>query len=133
MDTNSGEYKVVNVNEINPGPIRLDRLPEMLYNRAKVIYEITFEVQHTTFAEFETNFRRDINPESEINIWERIATAYHTFVKDKGLSIEKKREVYSFVVTASLGMIKPDTIYKDTELLTIDEQITLTKYFFAEI
>lgn len=132
MDT-KGEYKIVDVNDLKPGPIRIDRLPDHLYNRAKAIYELTFEVQHTTFAEFETNFRRDINPESEVKIWERIATAYHTFTNGKYFPIEKKRTVYEFVITISLGMIQNDTNFKDTELLKADEQRILTKYFFADI
>lgn len=55
-DPNKAEYKLVEINDINPGPIRIDKLSEDLYERARIAYEMTYEVQHTSFDEFETNF-----------------------------------------------------------------------------
>ena len=77
------DYKLVNFEQLNPGPILIESLPVELYNRAKRIYELTYEVQYITFEEFETNFRRDINPESEIRVWEMIASAYIKFIEFK--------------------------------------------------
>ena len=74
------EHKIVNINEIVPGPIQRNELPELWYNEAISIYNLISEVQGGSFEKFEENFRRDLFYQKEITLWRCIATAYHNFL-----------------------------------------------------
>ena len=50
------------------------------------------EVFKRTHEEWLDGFRRDFNPESEIRLWEAMASAYQTFLGEHALSLPAKKE-----------------------------------------
>lgn len=97
------EFKKVKLENIKPGPTRTESLPVELLNRARRIYELTYEVQYSTYEEFETNFRRDVIPETEIIVWEKITSAYLRFTEFKNFPFEKKKAAFMQLILLSLG------------------------------
>jgi len=127
MEKTKGTIKVVEVDKINPGPIRKETLPDNLYNRLKKIFEATFEVQSMTFKKFEEGFRRDINPLSEIIIWERIAKVYVQFIIDHHFSLEKKEAVLFFLIFLS-ATSTPFDLSDDNNLTAIEKKHLVDLY-----
>ena len=127
MKNSNGILKVVEADSIKPGPLRLKKLPVNLYDRAKIIFEATFEVQPLTFKEFEEGFRRDINPLAEIIIWERIAIIYAHVIEDLNLSLDKKGAIFSFLLFLSSAPAPFDL--SDDEFLASDEKKYLIELY----
>jgi len=125
-----GKLKEVEIDKIKPGKIRTDILPCDLYQRVKKIYELTFEVQSITFSIFEENFRRDLNPLSEIIIWERITKAYNKFISDNDYELQKKDSIFLFLIQLSTDS-KPNN-YTDDEYLTKAEKNQLYVLYTSE-
>jgi len=98
------EYKIVDANELTPGPIRHDKLPEHWYNEVLAIYQLIADVEGNSFEKFEENFRRDLNYDKEITIWRCIATAYHNFVTARIIppSIDERQSAFSVALTCSM-------------------------------
>jgi len=131
MDENKyGPIEAVDINTIHLGKIRIDKLPSELYQRAKKIFELTYEVQYSTFREFEENFRRDLNPLSEIIIWERIAKVYSTFISNHNFILKKKEVIFNFILVSSLNPNSNN--FPDSELLSENERRKLYKLYFKD-
>lgn len=70
--------------------------------RIIIIQQALIEVNDTSLEETLNNFRKDLNPDSEIDIWEAIAGAYQqTFRKKPDASLEEKQEVYRLLLLRS--------------------------------
>ncbi len=90
------------LSDINQGPIRQQILPEGFIARVLKYKEILKEVECCSLEETVSNFQRDLNPERELVIWEKIADFYKTFIKDKPeLSISDKKKIFGEILTAT--------------------------------
>ena len=70
--------------------------------RISIIQQALIEVNDTSLEETLNNFRKDLNPDSEIEIWEAIAGAYQqTFQQKPAASLEEKQEVYRLLLLRS--------------------------------
>lgn len=77
-------------------------LSELQKKRISIIQQALIEVNDTSLEETLNNFRKDLNPDSEIAIWEAIAGAYqHTLQKNPAASLEEKFEVYRLLLLRS--------------------------------
>jgi hypothetical protein len=95
--------KKIKIDKIQFSPIRQTILPEGFILRVQKYKEILKEVETTSLEETISNFQRDLNPESELAIWENIAYAYQTTNKNyPNLPIEKKKEAFGFILKSSL-------------------------------
>lgn len=96
----------VPIDMIEPGPVRSELTPEQS-KRLKVIWDICGHVNSDTFEQFEVDFMRDIDPESEIQIWERIAAAFYKAMKHfpDTMPMESARKIVaSFVLLSACGV-----------------------------
>lgn len=70
--------------------------------RISILQKALVEVNDTSLAETLNNFRKDLNPDSEIEIWEAIAGAYQqTLLQKPTASLEEKHEVYRLLLLRS--------------------------------
>lgn len=70
--------------------------------RISIIQQVLMEVNDTSLEETLNNFRKDLNPDSEIEIWEAIAGAYQQTLRQKpAASLEEKQEVYRLLLLRS--------------------------------
>lgn len=91
------------ITDIRRSPIRRDSLPEALLSRITAIHEILRDVKNGTLEEMIEDFRRDADPDREIIIWEKIASAYVDYTTSYELPNEARREVLSVLLIASMG------------------------------
>lgn len=87
--------------EFQPGPIRHARLPEPLVARIRNFEPVFAEVYSRTHQEWLDGFQRDINPESEVAVWEAMAVAYQNFTRERALSLEAKSEAFGLLLVRS--------------------------------
>jgi hypothetical protein len=86
---------------LQPGPIRQERLADVLEARVTKFETVFAEVYPRTHKDWIDGFRRDVHPESEIAIWEAIASAYQSFIEKRQLSLDAKKEVFGLLLVRS--------------------------------
>jgi hypothetical protein len=86
------------------GPIRHSSLQDAFIERVKSFMAVIAEVDHTPLEVFLDSFRRDIHPEAELEIWEKIAATYQwATIGSPGLTREQKKNVFTFILGLSMG------------------------------
>jgi hypothetical protein len=98
----------VDPNELQPGPIRHESLSPELLEQVEFIYENLGPYLETTLEQFEINFMRDADPESEVLIWTCIAAAWIDFHKeyldDELLPEEAEKKIVAALILISTGV-----------------------------
>ena len=98
------EVKRVKISELKYNSIQHSTLPKKLIERIKLFKGILAEVETSSLEETITNFKRDLYPENEIRIWEKITKYYQSFItenKIEDLAIQK--EVFKTILATSMG------------------------------
>jgi len=99
--------KKVKLSELKMGPIGQEVLPAGFIDRVIKYKEILKEVETSTLEDTVSNFQRDLDPEKELVVWEKIAFTYKDFVGQyPDYTLEQKMEVFHTVLSHSLGMKK---------------------------
>jgi hypothetical protein len=83
-----------------PSDKRRENLSPELLERVQKIKVTLDEVYPKTIEFWEDGFCRDMHPDREITIWERIASVYN-WSKDFGKTLEARREIYRLVLACS--------------------------------
>ncbi|MDA1303627.1 MAG: hypothetical protein O2999_04910 [Nitrospirae bacterium] len=99
----SSRTSQVDPSKIQLGPIRHDTLSEPLLARIRELQRVFSEVYPRSMDEWSEGFRRDLEPEREVAIWEAMASAYSSFTTNRTLTFEAKREVLGFLLQRSAG------------------------------
>ncbi|MBC6992943.1 hypothetical protein H9S92_02090 [Lewinella lacunae] len=95
-------------------------LSEQQIKRISIIQRALLEVNDTSLEETLDNFRKDLNPDSEIEIWEAIAGAWqHVFRQKPAASLEEKQEVYRLLLLRS--SMPGEEVLAQTNLTTLTE------------
>ncbi len=97
-----GKRKRVDIESLKPSPIRRDCLTEDQTARLRRIHETFAEVDGFTFEQRLDGFKRDMNPDRELEVWERLAAVYERFCASRQLSLDAKREVYQLLPMRSM-------------------------------
>ncbi len=106
---------------IQPGPIQHESLTNEQLARLRTIYDVFAEVDGQPIEVWIDNFKRDIDPDRELAIWEIMASAYSQYCDDRELSFEAKQEVFQVVLLRS--MTSEDQVLQHLELkvLSVDD------------
>lgn len=105
------------------GPIRHHDLPESLLIRIQNIWFAIRDVSSPSLESMIENFQRDLRPEHEIRVWERIVSAMYIAIDRLANSNpDIKQQVFNMVVGFSLG--QHEAVFADTEAGKIDKMIT---------
>ncbi len=106
---NSSKDEKQNVQTMNPNDIQVsevvhDSLTTDQVQRIKKIQSTFAEVCPVSLEETITNFKRDQNPDSEIEIWLQMAKAYEKYLSGKNnkLDLNTKKEVYKLILSRSM-------------------------------
>lgn len=106
----NAKKEYIDFSEIKPSEIRHKTLPQKLMLRITNLYYSTFQIMGLDLMKMVDSFKRDLNPEKEIAIWELINLCYQEFensIKDN----QKKNIVLSQLLLISVGKIKkPDEL-----------------------
>ena len=121
--------KAEELSDIQPGPIRHKELSPELTDRAMKVREVVYEVYKTTEEQWLEGFRRDVNPESEIRIWEAIASAYSKFNSRHDLSFEHRKEAFGLLLVRSST---EDVDFSKFKLLSEDLAKEVVSYYLID-
>ncbi len=120
-DVRTGEIQWIDPNELQQGPIKRDLLTAEQMKRITALQKVFVEIDKQTVDQWADNFKRDLNPDNELAIWERMASVYSRYCdKHQQLTLDAKQEVYKVVLLRS--MASPDDVIARLELTILTEQ-----------
>lgn len=93
---------LVNLDRLVPSPIGTSNLTQQQKQRIEIIFNILRDVFNDNLKDHIDNFSRDIEPESEIMIWEQIAKTFLRLDKVIHLNNDKKKEAVSLLLSRSM-------------------------------
>jgi hypothetical protein len=97
--------KQIPLSDIQPGPIRHPVLPDGFIERIRAFKAILGDVDGASIDQTIDNFRRDVRPESELVIWERITSTFEAYLSRNPTTDRSiRKEVYSVLLGASAGV-----------------------------
>ena len=118
------ELKLTNISDLKPGPIRHDRLPHSYLNRILVIYWTFSEYLSISQEETIENFKRDLHPEREIEIWERMAAVILALKCKHGWDKQKIKAAIGLALMLSTGPLT-DEFVGETKLSDSEIQLAI--------
>ena len=86
------------------------------------------EVYPRSLDEWVNGFECDSRPELELLIWECIALTYGTFVENRPLSLEAKKEAISVLLQCSMGVTEENIKSKHNALRKAEVWILVALY-----
>ena len=93
------------------GPIRLPVLLDGMVKRIVIFKETLGDVDTVSLEKTIDAFKRDINPETELAIWERIASTFKTYLAHNPTNDPlNRKEVFTVIMGASMGMREWGTV-----------------------
>ena len=126
--------EVVDPNDISMGDYIHDSLPEALLIRIKATTDVFEPIDGISYEQAVDLYKRDIDPESNLVIWEEMVRAFQTFCLENCQSMEKKKEVYKVLLLTSMfpedevfnqlepRILSPEDVKKINSLYTINPQ-----------
>ncbi|MEO0686262.1 MAG: hypothetical protein AAFY76_14795 [Cyanobacteria bacterium J06649_11] len=116
--------QTVNINDLHLNEIVHDELSQEQISRIKNFQQILKEVNETPLEKTIENFKRDINPDIEIAVWEKIAQAYEIINTRKEISnINEKREVYNLLLFRS--MMPAEVVLEKMKLQIVSKETAI--------
>ena len=93
------------LSDIQFGPIRHPVLPGDFIERIKAFKKILGDVDSVPIEQTIDNFKRDADPESELVIWERIASTFQLYLSHKPTTDSAIRKgIFAVLLGASMGI-----------------------------
>jgi hypothetical protein len=100
-----GETKFVNPSDLSlNGPIRHENFDFATANRIRLIHSILLEVFPVEWSTTVDNFRKDMHPEEELELWEYVASIYATVVNEFKLDYAARQALYLKLLERILGV-----------------------------
>ncbi len=115
-----GESEFMDPNVILQGPVLRDTLSNEQMKQIDYLHA-TFKEVHTVSKEkWIEDFKRDQNPDQEIEIWSAMASTYNAYCSDKNLDIDTRQEVFKVVLMRS--MMEPKEVLEKSNLQKISHK-----------
>jgi hypothetical protein len=114
---------------LQPGPIRHQRLSPNQMERIYKLRDVLAEVEHSPIEKWVDNFKRDVDPDKELTIWERIADSYTRYCSKRPLSTEAKKDVFQLLLLRSMASEQEVLNHIKLKILTVDEAKETLKEF----
>lgn len=92
----------IDPNQIQQGPTLHDELPDPLLDRIKAVHETFADVDGSPLQKWVDDFKRDLDPEGNVKIWEDMKTAYLAYCNGRELPLETRKEVFKIVLMRSM-------------------------------
>jgi hypothetical protein len=97
--------KQVNLANLHEGPIRHPTLPDEFIERIRAFKEILGDVDPIPLQRTVDSFKRDTNPDTELVIWERIASTFQMYLSHNPTTdLAARKEIFAVLFGASMGM-----------------------------
>lgn len=86
---------------VQAGPVLHDSLTSGQMERVRGLQKIFSEVDPSPVEKWAEDFRRDLNPERELSLWEGMASVYASYMASRKLTLDAKKEVFQVVLMRS--------------------------------
>jgi hypothetical protein len=127
----NSNVEITDFKNLSPGPVVHESLTEEQLNKIKHIQSIFYEVYPISLEESITNFKRDKNPDNEINIWLNMSKAY-VFFASNNIGKEKiglRKEAFKLILMRSMMAEKEAINSSELKLLSKNQiEGILTNY-----
>jgi hypothetical protein len=122
-DKKSNIIETTNIINLTPGPIVNESLSKEQLEKIGFIQETFNEVFPVSLDETITNFKRDQNPDSEINVWLNMAKTFKLFASENsGIEkLEVRKEAFKLILTRSMMSEKEAINSSESKLLSKKE------------
>ena len=105
--------------KIKQGPILRDQLTAEQTTRIASVQSVFKEVDSAPLDKWLEDFKRDVNPDREIAIWEIMASVYTNITASKGWSLDQKKELFGVLLVGSGA--PPDEAIKHLKLKALSQ------------
>lgn len=119
----------VNPAELKPNSMQHEQLTEDQSQRIKKLHETFAEVDKSSMEMWFDNFKRDMNPDKEIAVWERIAKNYTNYTSQKETSPQLKEDVFQTLLMCSMSSDEETIKSLKLKILSQDEARKICKEF----
>jgi len=89
-----------------------------MVERIKAVQVAFAEVDPTPQEKWIEDFKRDMNPERELAIWEVMARAYTAYTAERNLSLAKRKELFGIILTGSGASAEDALLHLKLKLFT---------------
>ncbi len=126
--------ETIKIENLTPGPIVHQSLNEEQLKNIKFIQETFNEVYPVSLEETITNFKRDQNPNNEINIWLNMAKTFQSFVSENSgkEKIEVRKEAFKLILMRSMMPEKEAINSSELKILSNNEIQDILKNYTLE-
>lgn len=97
----TGKVEKINPENIKTNEVVSDLTSEQI-KKIKQIHKTFEEVDNSTLEQTITDFKRDLHPDNEIEIWLHMAHAYKSYLSKNKKNLEEKKEVFKLILSPSL-------------------------------
>lgn len=117
----SEKTEMVDPNSIQLSEVRHDSLTQSQLDRIQFVYQSFEEVYPSTLEETITNFKRDLNPDNEIKIWEHMAVVFTKYASENPTpdKLEHRKEAFKLILMRS--MMNNESAISESELTLLSE------------
>jgi len=112
---------VMDPDKIQMGPYRHSRLPATLLQRIRATTDTFESIDGVTYEEAVDLYKRDLNPEENLLLWEEMAKAYKSFCRDRCATSEERMDVYRTLLLRSMFSNEEVLTRSDLKVLSSTE------------
>lgn len=124
-----GDVRWVDPKTLQPGPIQRNKLSDEQMARIREIRSTFAEVDSSTMEKWVDDFKRDANPDRELEVWERMSKAYKSYCTGRTLSLIAKKDVFGVVLLRSSASEQDVLKHVQLKELSRDDAVEVMKGF----
>lgn len=119
---------------INPSDLHLHEVvhetltPKQIEKITK-IHTIFAEVDENSLEQTINDFKRDINPDNEIEIWMQMANAYKGYLSQNTKNLDEKKEVFKLILSRSMMSTKEAIENSDLKFLSLEDANEVLSFY----
>ena len=117
--------------DLRLGPVRHEQLAPELIDRIKAFQLVFRDITPRTLEQWVEGFQRDINPVSEIAIWEAIANALTGFTETRELNLEARSEAFNLLLVRSSTNAQDTLECTQLQFLSLEDAHILLQLYTA--
>lgn len=92
----------IDPNDVQPGPYRHHELPPTLLKRIRATTDVFQQIDGLSYERAVDLYKRDVNPEENLVLWEEMVRSYTTFCKARCTTADERMDVYRALLLRSM-------------------------------
>lgn len=122
----------IDSDKIQFSPAIHETLPDELLERIKVVHTTFADVDGTPLDKWIEDFKRDLNPEPNVKIWEDMKIAYDDYCDGRDLPLATRKEVFRVVLFRSMAAPADVLERIDLSILSLEDASEIMKAYTSE-